>query len=109
MNHVGGLLLIAGAAFVLIGSVGVIRFTTPTERLHAAAKGPTLGLMLIGAGAAVTIDSATATTAIILVVVLQLVAGPVGSHMIGRAIHREDDSDRRGESQSDLPDGAIEP
>ena len=85
---IGGILLIAGAAFVLIGAIGVVRFDTPTERLHAAAKGPTLGLMLLGAGAAVRIGSTAATVAVILIVMLQLLAGPLGSHMIGRAIHR---------------------
>ena len=87
MDIVGGLLLIAGAVFVLVGAVGVIRFDTPTERLHAAAKGPTLGLMLLAAGAAFRIASVTAVVAVVLVVVLQLLSGPLGSHMIGRTIH----------------------
>ncbi len=85
---VGGIMLIAGAAFVLVGAVGVVRFTTPTERLHAAAKGPTLGLLLLGGGIAVRIGSGSATVAVVLIIVLQLLAGPLGSHMIGRAIDR---------------------
>lgn len=92
MNVLAGILLVAGAAFVLVGAVGVVRFDTPTERLHAAAKGPTLGLMLLGAGTAVAIGSTAAVVGIVLVIVLQLLAGPVGSHMIGRAIHRDDRS-----------------
>jgi len=93
MNALGGALLIAGAAFVLIGAVGVVRFTTPTERLHAAAKGPTLGLLLLGAGTAVSIGTTEATIGVVLVIMLQLLAGPLGSHMIGRAIHREDENE----------------
>jgi multicomponent Na+:H+ antiporter subunit G len=85
---IGGVLLIAGAAFVLVGSIGVVRFTTATERLHAAAKGPTLGLLLLGTGSAVTIGTTSATVAVVLIIVLQLLAGPLGSHMIGRAIDR---------------------
>lgn len=92
MNTVGGVLLVAGAAFVLIGAIGVVRFTTPTERLHAAAKGPTLGLLLLGSGTAVTIGTIEATIGVVLVILLQLLAGPLGSHMIGRAIHREDEN-----------------
>ncbi len=88
MSIVGDLLLVAGAAFVLIGAIGVIRFTNPTERLHAAAKGPTLGLLLLGAGTAVSIGTTTAVVSIVLVILLQLLAGPLGSHMIGRVIHR---------------------
>ena len=44
MNVLAGILLVLGAGFVLIGAIGVARFDTPMERLHAAAKGPTLGL-----------------------------------------------------------------
>ena len=91
MNVVGGVLLVLGAMFVLIGAVGVLRFTTPIERLHAGAKGPTLGLLLMGAGTALTIRTTAATIGVILVIVLQLLAGPIGSHMIGRAIHREEE------------------
>jgi multicomponent Na+:H+ antiporter subunit G len=90
MNLAGGILLVAGSLFVLIGAIGVVRFTSPTERLHAAAKGPTLGLLLLGAGTALTIRTTAAVAAVVLVIVLQLVAGPVGSHMLGRAIHREE-------------------
>lgn len=85
---VGGVLLITGAVFVLVGAVGVVRFDSPTEQLHAAAKGPTLGLMLLSAGAAVRIGSTAATVAVVLIVLLQLLAGPLGSHMIGRALYR---------------------
>lgn len=94
VDAIGGALLLLGAGFVLVGAIGVVRFTTPTERLHAAAKGPTLGLLLLGAGTAVSIRSTSATIAVVLVIVLQLLAGPVGSHMIGRAIHRDDPATR---------------
>lgn len=91
MNVIGGVLLVLGAMFVLIGAIGVLRFTTPIERLHAGAKGPTLGLLLMGTGTAVTIGTTEATIGVVLVIVLQLLAGPIGSHMIGRAIHRDDE------------------
>lgn len=85
---IAGILLVAGAVFVLIAAVGVVRFETPTERLHAAAKGPTLGLLLLGSGTAVRIGSTSAVVAVVLIIALQLLAGPLGSHMIGRAIDR---------------------
>lgn len=93
MSTVGGIALALGAAFVLIGAVGVVRFDTATERLHAASKGPTLGLLLVGVGTALSIGTTAAAIGVALVVVLQLIAGPVGSHMIGRAIHRSTDLD----------------
>ena len=103
---VGGLLLIAGAAFVLVGAVGVVRFESATEHLHAAAKGPTLGLMLLAAGTAVRIGSTAATAAVVLIVLLQLIAGPLGSHMIGRMIYRDDEATApgRGDRAVEAPD-----
>ena len=90
MNVLGGILLVLGAGFVLIGAIGVARFDTAMERLHAAAKGPTLGLLLLGAGTAASIATTAATIGVTLVIMLQLLAGPIGSHMIGRAIHRDE-------------------
>lgn len=87
MSVVGGVALVLGALFVLIGAVGVVRFDTATERLHAASKGPTLGLLLVGIGTGLEIGTTAAAIGVALVIVLQLIAGPVGSHMIGRAIH----------------------
>ncbi|MGF1597787.1 MAG: cation:proton antiporter [Acidimicrobiales bacterium] len=92
MTALGGLLIVLGAGFVLIGAVGVLRFTAPIERLHAGAKGPTLGLMLVGAGTALSIGSTAATAGVALVLLLQLLAGPVGAHMIGRVIQRDHDT-----------------
>lgn len=110
MNVLAGALLIAGATFVLIGAIGVVRFTTPTERLHAAAKGPTLGLLLLGAGTAVSIRTTAATIGVVLVIVLQLLAGPIGSHMIGRAIHLDDQrDDEHGDRLDERLDDRLEP
>ena len=89
-DTIGGLLIIAGAMFVFIGALGVLRFETPAQRLHAGAKGPTLGLLLMGSGAAVEIATTAAVVSIILIVSLQLLAGPLGSHMIARVINRAD-------------------
>jgi multicomponent Na+:H+ antiporter subunit G len=100
MSLAGGIALVLGAAFVLIGAIGVVRFDTATERLHAASKGPTLGLLLIGVGTALSIATPAATIGVMLVIALQLIAGPVGSHMIGRAIHHT-----HGPDESEPGDG----
>jgi multicomponent Na+:H+ antiporter subunit G len=87
MHVVSGVLLIAGAAFVLIGGIGVIRFGDFLSRTHAQAKAPTMGLILCAAGAALELRSAVAVCTLVLVVILQLITVPVGTHMLGRAAH----------------------
>lgn len=88
LDVVGGVLLVLGAGFVLLAAVGVIRFPTTFTRMHAAAKGPALGVLLLAAGTAVSIRTPQAIVAVVLVVVLQFIAGPVSAHLLGRSIYR---------------------
>lgn len=50
LDLLGGALLIAGTAFFLAGTVGLLRFPDLYTRLHALAKADVLGLGLIVAG-----------------------------------------------------------
>lgn len=89
MDLIGGIVLVAGSVFILLAGVGVVRFPDIYSRLHAAAKAPALGVLLIGVGTILSIRSVQAAVAVALVVTLQLIAGPVGTHMLGRAVYRQ--------------------
>ncbi|RLE26277.1 MAG: Na+/H+ antiporter subunit G [Actinobacteria bacterium] len=89
MGTVSGLFLIAGSALAMIGGIGSVRFPDLLSRMHAAAKAPTLGLVLVAIGAAIEIDTMLAVTTVILVVVLQLLSSPVGAHALSRASRRQ--------------------
>ena len=88
MDLIGGIALVVGAVLVLLAGVGVVRFDDVYARMHAAAKAPALGILLVGLGTVVSIRTVQAVVAVTLVVVLQLIAGPVGTHMLGRAVYR---------------------
>lgn len=90
MDTVGGAFLVAGAIFILLAAVGVIRFRDVYARMHAAAKGPALGVLLIGVGTVLTIRTVVAAVAVVLVVVLKFIAVPVGTHMLARAVYRHE-------------------
>ncbi len=89
MDAVGGILLVIGALFILLAGVGVVRFDDIYARMHAGAKAPALGVLCVGLGAALTIRTTAAVVAAVLVIVLQLIAGPVGAHILGRAVYRQ--------------------
>ena len=89
MDTIGGIVLVTGALFVLLAAIGTLRFEDIYARMHAAAKGPALGVLLTGIGAALIIRSTMATVAVTLVIVLQLLTGSVGSHMLGRSVYRK--------------------
>jgi multicomponent Na+:H+ antiporter subunit G len=81
-------LLIAGAFFLLVGSIGIVRLPDFFTRTHATGKTDTLGLILALAGLAVH-DGFTLNSAKLLVaVVFVALTGPVGTHALARAAYR---------------------
>jgi len=102
MSIIAGTFIILGSLLTLIGGIGVIRFGDLMSRVHAAAKAPTLGMLLIAVGAAIELDSFDATVALVLVVVLQLLTSPVATHVLSRASYGQVDFALDGED--DLAD-----
>jgi multicomponent Na+:H+ antiporter subunit G len=82
-------LLVFGSALILLAGVGVLRFQSTFARMHAAAKAPTLGILAIAIGVSLSVRSVAALVTALLVVVLQLVTGPVGTHLLGRSVYRQ--------------------
>lgn len=91
LDLLAGVLLVIGAVFMLLAAVGVLRFPGTFPRMHAAAKAPALGIIGLAAGAALSLRSSRAVVTVVLVVVLQLIAGPVSAHLLGRSIYRRTD------------------
>ena len=50
LNLLGGLLLVAGAAFLLLGGLGLVRMPDVFNRIQAGTKATTLGTLLSLAG-----------------------------------------------------------
>jgi len=96
MNVVAGIFLIVGSLLTMIGGVGVVRFSDLMSRVHAAAKAPTLGLLLVAVGAAIEIGSGKAVVTLFLVVVLQLLTSPVATHVLARASYGQVDTELDG-------------
>lgn len=89
MDTFAEILLVAGSALAMIGGIGVVRFDDLFSRMHAAAKAPTLALIIVAIGAAIEIGTALAATTLLLVVILQLLSSPVGAHALSRASRRQ--------------------
>ncbi len=89
MDAVSGTFIVAGSVLAMIGGIGAVRFGDLYSRMHAAAKAPTLGLVLVSIGAAIAIDTLLAATTLLLVVILQLLSAPVGAHALSRASRRQ--------------------
>ena len=81
------LLKIAGTVFLLVATLGVLRFQDPFQRMHAATKAGTLGAGLVLAGAAVTKGSFDATLVAVLTILFLIATMPVAGHLLGRAAY----------------------
>ena len=86
-------LMLAGAAFCLLGAVGLVRLPDLPARLQAATKPQTLGLLLILLGTAFRVSPESAIT-LVLVVLFQVVTAPVISQIVGRSAYRSGTLDR---------------
>lgn len=82
------LLLVAGAAFYLAGTVGLLRFPDVYARLHALTKADNLGLGCVALGLALQADDAAAALKLLLVWPLALAASASVSHVIARRADR---------------------
>lgn len=81
----GSVLLIIGAVFIFLGTLGVLRMPDTVNRLQAGTKATTLGFISIIAGAMFLHPSWWAKLLVIGFFVL--FTNPVGSHNLARAAH----------------------
>jgi len=87
MNWIAAALLIAGALFSLLASVGILRMPDLFNRMHTTTKSGTMGVgcILIAAGVH-SHDFRTGFVAV-LIFIFFLLTAPVAAHMIARAAY----------------------
>ncbi|MBL1240751.1 MAG: Na+/H+ antiporter subunit G [OCS116 cluster bacterium] len=78
-------LIVIGAAFSLIGALGVLRFQDVYVRMHAASKAGTLGAGLLLLGVAVASAELGLITRSIAGVLFLILTTPVSAHLLARA------------------------
>jgi len=82
LEAVGASLLVAGAVFMLVGSIGVIRLPDFYARTHAATNVDTLGIFLFVIGLAVKEGLSLLTLKLAVVAFFVLLVNPVGTHAL---------------------------
>ncbi|WP_229401192.1 monovalent cation/H(+) antiporter subunit G [Micromonospora okii] len=84
----GAACLVLGGLLSLVAGIGVLRFPTVLDRMHAATKPQVLGVLLLLAGVALRLRTPSDIGMIVLVAIFQLATAPVAAQMIGRAAYR---------------------
>lgn len=86
MELLGAMLLVAGAAFLLFGGLGLVRMPDVFNRIQAGTKATTLGTLLTLAGfACLRPDWAIK---LLLIGLFILFTNPISSQVLARAAHR---------------------
>lgn len=80
-----GVLLVAGALFVLIAAIGIVRLPDLLTRMHASTKAGTLGALLVLLGLAIHQGSGDVISKVVAATLFLLLTAPISAHMIGRA------------------------
>lgn len=82
------LLVLVGSFFIVVGTVGLLRFPNVYNRLHATSKATTLGVAGIALAAWVYFGPAGNGLKGLVTILFLFVTAPTGSHMISRAAQR---------------------
>ncbi|GGC99585.1 monovalent cation/H(+) antiporter subunit G [Halopseudomonas salina] len=82
----GSMLILLGAAFSLLGALGVLRLPDAYTRMHAASKAGALGAILVLLGV-LAATAGTAWVEILLAIAVLLITAPLAAHAISRAGH----------------------
>lgn len=83
---VSAVMMLSGSLLAVISSIGIHRLGSTRARMHATTKPATLGVLLCGVGAVLQIADVSDIAKVLVVIILQLVGAPIGSHMLGRAV-----------------------
>jgi multicomponent Na+:H+ antiporter subunit G len=82
----GGIVTVAGAVFLMLGALGIVRMPDLYNRMQAGTKATTLGNLLALGGMAILRPDWLPKIALIALFVLM--TNPISSHALARAAHR---------------------
>ena len=87
MSVAASVFLLLGALVGLLAGIGLLTFTTPYARFHAAGKASPIAFLLVAIGASFEVGLRGAAELAIVAVALLLTL-PASTHLLFRATHR---------------------
>lgn len=90
MSIIAQVFLLAGSIVALIAGAGVLRFSTPFARFHAAGKASPVAFLITAVGASLILGWGGAAFLLVVAVAMVLTL-PFGVHLLFRAAHRTSD------------------
>jgi multicomponent Na+:H+ antiporter subunit G len=87
MNVISSVFILLGAFVALLAGIGLLTFTTPYARFHAAGKASPIAFLLVAIGAGIEVGAKGAAELAIVAAALLLTL-PASTHLLFRATHR---------------------
>jgi multicomponent Na+:H+ antiporter subunit G len=87
LEIVTGVMLVIGACFALVASIGLIRLKDVYMRMHAASKAGTLGSGVMLLALAVHASDLAVVTRAVAGVVFFLLTAPISAHLLAKAAY----------------------
>lgn len=84
------ILLLAGSFFILLSTIGLVRFKDLYSRLHAATKAPSFGIFLVLIAVALYFDTSMVYIKSLFVVVFIYLTAPLAAHTIVKSFQEQD-------------------
>lgn len=107
IEWITAVLLVLGAAFMLIAGIGVLRLPDTYLRMHAATKAPSLGVFLMVLGIIVNFQDFWLSVKGLLIIVFIFMTTPIGAHMLSRVAHLMGVNQSEDASIDEFPDGGM--
>ena len=76
------ILVLAGAFFILVAAIGLIRFNDLYSRLHAGTKAPSFGIFLIALGVSIFFNDPVVYIKGLFIVLFIYLTAPLAAHAI---------------------------
>jgi len=86
-NYIAGILVMIGAGFALVATIGILRLPDIYSRMHAASKAGTVGSGAMLIALAVFADEPAATFRAIAAVAFLMLTAPVSAHLLAKAAY----------------------
>lgn len=96
-------MLLAGAAFVFIGGIGILRLPDLYTRMHAASLTDTLGTLLLLLGIMLQAGLSLATIKLAAIAMFLLLTGPTATYALANAALLSGELPKDAELPEDLP------
>lgn len=87
MSTVAMLFVLAGSFVSVLAGIGLLKFSTPYARFHAAGKASPVAFLLVALGAGLELGW-SASAQLLVASAAMVLTLPVGVHLLFRAVHR---------------------